>query len=580
MTRATHSIHPKSTMYSSASNGYRTFILIMLLFALFPSGAAVPAPEKQVQGVAADPKLQAAVDNLATIQSSIEAKRRTVRELREQLKGLDEATERQEIEQRIDHTRNEITELQQSFEHIALGGINLTVLAEQPEQPIDWREEIEEISRPLLSTLKELTAKPRQVDSLRRDIDRRTSQLKVVDRALESVRAIRDQQLPNGTVEPVNQLLATWEQRRDDIERALDISRFKLDNLKAEGVDWRSTVQDAVSGFFSGRGLTLLLALAVSVAVWLLLKLLLGLYLRWLYRSPGDTGASRAPLILYSYRLATAALIMFAVLMVFYIRGDVLLLTLALIALAGAALALRQTLPRYAAEIRLLLGVGPVRERERLVFGGIPFQVESLSVYSVLRNPALDGVLRLPLHTMNEYVSRPAAREPWFPCLPGEYVQFSGEQVGQVLRQSIEVVEVGIRDSVVQFRTPDFIAQNVRNLSREGFGIAGTFGIDYRHQDICLDVVPDRLRTAIRAHFGEAGLGDAVRSILVEFRTAAASSLDYQIYIVMNGEAAQAYFRAQRLIQQACVAACNHEGWVIPFTQVTVHTEHGISPDS
>lgn len=562
-------------MHASASNGYRTFILIMLLLALFLSGAAVPALEKQVQGTAADPKLQAAVDNLATIQSSIEAKRRTVRELREQLKGLDEATERQEIEQRIDHTRNEITELQQSFEHIALGGINLSVLAEQPEQPIDWREEIEEISRPLLSTLKELTAKPRQVDSLRRDIDRRTNQLKVIDRALESIRAIRDQGLPNGTVEPVNQLQATWEQRRDDIVRALDISRFKLDNLRAEGVNWRSAVQEAVTGFFSGRGLTLLLALAVSLAVWLLLKLLLGLYLRWLYRSPGDTGASRAPLILYSYRLATAALVVIAVLMVFYIRGDVLLLTLALIALAGAALALRQTLPRYAAEIRLLLGVGPVRERERLVFGGIPFQVESLSVYSVLRNPVLDGVLRLPLHTMNEYVSRPAAREPWFPCLPGEYIQLPGEQVGQVLRQTIEVVEVGVRDSVVQFRTPDFIAQNVRNLSREGFGIAGTFGIDYRHQDICLDVVPDRLRTALRGHFDEAGLGDAVRSILVEFKTAAASSLDYQIYVVLDGEAAQAYFRAQRLIQQACVAACNREGWVIPFTQVTVHSEHG-----
>lgn len=562
-------------MYTSASNIYRTVIPIMLLLTLFLSGAALPAQEKQVQGTAADPKLQAAVDNLATIQSSIEAKRKTVRELREQLKGLDEATERQEIEQRIDHTRNEITELQQSFEHIALGGINLTVLAEQPEQPIDWREEIEEISRPLLSTLKELTAKPRQVDSLRRDIDRRTNQLKVIDRALESIRAIRDQGLPNGTVEPVNQLQATWEQRRDDIVRALDISRFKLDNLRAEGVNWRSAVQEAVTGFFSGRGLTLLLALGVSLAVWLLLKLLLGLYLRWLYRSPGDTGASRAPLILYSYRLATAALVVIAVLMVFYIRGDVLLLTLALIALAGAALALRQTLPRYAAEIRLLLGVGPVRERERLVFGGIPFQVESLSVYSVLRNPVLDGVLRLPLHTMNEYVSRPAAREPWFPCLPGEYIQLPGEQVGQVLRQTIEVVEVGVRDSVVQFRTPDFIAQNVRNLSREGFGIAGTFGIDYRHQDICLDVVPDRLRTALRAHFDEAGLGDAVRSILVEFKTAAASSLDYQIYVVMDGEAAQAYFRAQRLIQQACVAACNREGWVIPFTQVTVHTEHG-----
>jgi hypothetical protein len=111
----------------------------------------------------------------------------------------------------------------------------------------------------------------------------------------------------------------------------------------------------------------------------------------------------------------------------------------------------------------------------------------------------------------------------------------------------------------------------VHNLTREGFGIAGTFGIDYRHQDICLDVVPGRFRAAIRERFGKAGLGEALRDILVEFRAAGASSLDYQIYVVLDGTAAAAYFRAQRLIQQACVATCNREGWVIPFPQLTVH---------
>ena len=50
-------------------------------------------------------------------------------------------------------------------------------------------------------------------------------------------------------------------------------------------------------------------------------------------------------------------------LMVFYVRGDILFLTLALIALTGAALTLRQTLPRYAAEIWLSCSVSaPVRE--------------------------------------------------------------------------------------------------------------------------------------------------------------------------------------------------------------------------
>jgi hypothetical protein len=377
-------------------------------------------------------------------------------------------------------------------------------------------------------------------------------------------------------IEPLSRLQLDWEQRRDDIQRALEINRFKLDSLKTESTAWYKSAGDTLADFFRGRGLTLLLAIIISVAIWLIAKGLLSLYWRWLYRAQHDTGIARAPLVYYSYRLATAIVIVLAILMVFYVRGDVLLLTLALIALAGAALTLRQTLPRYTAELRLLLGVGPVREKERLVLDGIPFLVESLSVYSVLRNPALDGVVRLPLHAINAHTSRPATtREPWFPCQPGDFVLLADGNFGRVLRQTIELVELAVRDSKVQIPSREFLAQGVRNLSFDKFGIACTFGIDYRHQAICLDTVPERFREAIVAHFERAGMKEDIEEMLVEFREAGSSSLDYQIYLILNGRVAKAYYRAQRMIQQACVETCNREGWVIPFTQVTVHTGDG-----
>ncbi|MEZ5542066.1 MAG: hypothetical protein R3F42_08485 [Pseudomonadota bacterium] len=548
----------------------RCLLLCLLITGPAPAQLAQEAPSQTVIG---DSKQQAAVDNLVTIQASIDAKRNTLRDLKEQLKRVEETADRQDLEQRIEHLRNEIAELQQSFEHIALGGVNLSLLAEQPEQRIDWREEVEQISRPLLSTLKELTAKPRQIDSLSREIERRENQLKIIDKAVESIRTFSAHDLPAAAAGPLQQLQTTWEQRREDTQRALDISRFKLDSIKTEGVSWRRAVWEALTEFLHGRGLTLALAVTVSLVIWLLARGLRSLYLKWLYRSPRDSGVKRAPLILYSYRLATAVLMVLATLVVFYARGDLLFLTLAIVALVGVALALRQTLPRYAAEIRLLLGVGPVREKERLVLDGVPLLVESLSVYSVLRNPALDGVVRLPLHMMNNYTSRPAGQEPWFPCQPGDYIQFAGGSIGRVLQQSIELIELSVLDSLVQYRTADFIGQNVRNLSRGEFGIATTFGIDYQHQAICLDIVPERFRSAIGERFIAAGLGTELRSVTVEFKAAGASSLDYQIYVVLAGSAAGAYFRAQRLMQQACVDACNRAGWVIPFPQLTVHTE-------
>ena len=517
-------------------------------------------------------KLESSVDSMAIIQQSIAMKRESVRELGEQLKLQTEPSERLETEQKIERTKNEISNLQKSFEHIALGGINQSVLADQPEQSINWKDELEQISRPIIATLKEITAKPRQMDALRQDIGRYEEQLEKIDKALVTLRTFSEQSLPPLLVEPVNRLSVDWKTRRDDAQRALDIARFKLSGLKDEGTAWQTSVWEAITEFFLGRGFTIFLAAIVSAAIWLLLKGLLELYWRWLYRIRHDVGTARAPLVLYSYRLFTAFMIVFAVLLVFYIRGDVLLITLALVALAGVALSLRQTLPRYAAELRLLLGIGPVREEERLVYEGVPLMVISLGVYSILRNPLLDGVLRLPLHAMNQFTSRHIGQEPWFPCQPGDYILLADSSYGKVLQQTIELVEVLVRDARVQIRTSDFLGQNIRNLSREGFGVACTFGVDYRHQAICLDKVPALFRESIISRFEQAGLRDDIQDVMVEFKEAGSSSLDYQIYMILKGSAAKAYYKSQRLVQQACVDACNREGWVIPFTQITVHS--------
>ena len=567
-----HSMFKSKFSTHTAAATARNLATLSLLITCMLFAGHVQSDLPQDQAVAAETKLLNTVDSLAIIQKSIEAKQEQVRELREKLKKPEDSTEKQEIEQKITRLKLDITSLQASFENLALGGINRSILNEQPDQQINWQEELEQISRPLLSSLKELTAKPRQVDSLNRDIERLQDQIRVIDKALESINSLISQALPPIAAIPVKQLLIDWLQRKEDTQRKLEISQLKLDSLLTESETWQTSTGELITAFFQGRGLTLFLAIAVSLIIWLLSKGLIHLYWRWLYQTKSDVGITHAPLLYYSYRLTMGIIIVLAILTVFYIRGDVLLLTLSLIALAGGALTLRQTLPRYAAEIRLLLGVGPVREDERVILNGVPFKVDSLSIFTVLRNPALDGFVRMPLHEMNEYISRPAGKETWFPCLPGDHVLLASGSLARVIRQTIELVEVAVVDSIMQIRTRDFIEQNVRNLTREGFGIACTFGIDYQHQAISLNTVPELFKTAITEYFERAGLKDDIKDILVEFNSAGSSSLDYRVYMVLNGTAANTYYRAQRMVQQACVDTCNNQGWVIPFTQVTVHS--------
>lgn len=561
-------------MFSSrlVSHLYRKPVVFCLLLCTILFSANVNAETSQVPDAVSEQKLQSRVDNLATIQESIEARQVQLRQLREKLKKPEDASEKQEIEQKIASIKLDINGLQTSFEQVVLGGINRSVLNEQTEQQINWQDEIEQISRPLLSTLKELTAKPRQIDSLSREIERQREQIKVIDKALESIDLLKNQNLPAIAVGPIDQLLLEWQQRKGDAQRKLSISQLKLESLITEGDTWQESTGELVSAFLHGRGLTLLLAIIVGLIIWMISKGMIQLYWRWLYQAKHDIGITRAPLLYYSYRLTTAIIIVFAILMVFYIRGDVLLLTLSLIALFGGALTLRQTLPRYTAEIRLLLGVGPVRENERIILDGVPFKVDSLSIFTILRNPLLDGFVRIPLHEMNEHVSRPSRKEPWFPSEPGDFVLLANGSLARVIRQTIELVEVAVVDSVMQISSRDYIEQNVRNLTREGYGVACTFGIDYQHQAISLSKVPELLKAGIIDYFERAGFKDQIKELLVEFNSAGDSSLDYRIYLIMKGEAANAYYRVQRMVQQACVETCNREGWVIPFTQVTLHT--------
>lgn len=199
--------------------------LFFLLILCLPSPARAENGTEPLQEATIELRLQSTIENLTNIQQAIDTKQNTIGDLRVKQKKLDDNSEKQEIELKIGRIKNEIASLQQSFEHIALGSINRSVLNDQPEQKINWQDEIEQISRPLLSSLKELTAKPRQIDSLRRETERLETQIKVIDKALESIHSLQNTSLPAMMTDPLIQLSIDWQQRREDTQRKLEISR-------------------------------------------------------------------------------------------------------------------------------------------------------------------------------------------------------------------------------------------------------------------------------------------------------------------------------------------------------------------
>jgi hypothetical protein len=67
--------------------------------------------------------------------------------------------------------------------------------------------------------------------------------------------------------------------------------------------------------------------------------------------------------------------------------------------------------------------------------------------------------------------------------------------------------------------------------------------------------------------------------VSVEFEEAGASSLNYFVRVDLDGRSALEFQAQNRMLARFCVDVCNEQGWVIPFTQLTLHVAKP-GPDS
>ncbi|MGE9266684.1 MAG: hypothetical protein ACQKBY_01205, partial [Verrucomicrobiales bacterium] len=364
-----------------------------------------------------------------------------------------------------------------------------------------------------------------------------------------------------------------WERRRAEAESQIAVLNQQIEERRLNSPSTWEAVSGLVADFWRTRGLNLVIACASAFFVFWLTKK----GYRFLQRLGSERTGARSGFFVRAADLGVSGLAIFlgilAAVLTFYLRGDWLLLTLTVIAFLGLLWASKQALPPYLEQLRIILNVGSVRLGERVVFNGVPWKVSRLNFYCEFTNPALTGgCLRLPVKQLFGMYSRQAAeREVWFPTAEDDWVQLADGTYGKVIRQTPEqVVVLRLGGSVKVYPIGDYLAQSPETLSR-GFRIAVIFGVDYKHQAVCLTEVPESFRVALERRLIETVERENLRTVKVEFASAAASSLDYEILADFSGEMASRKNVLQRLIQRVCVEVCNERGWEIPFAQITVH---------
>jgi hypothetical protein len=546
--------------------------VLTLLAAPVPGAAQEPAqPPPAAVDIEVEPERVIAPsvqDKLKLLLESIERKQRQLETERAQ-RGKEPNPD---LDAEIERTKQELDDLRQQFLELATDDFNIARYDEQPQFDIKWQEDLIQVIYPLLRELKELTEKPRAIERLNAELAFYREHAADMEKALAHLDTVVANTKDRKLLRSLQGLQTKATERQQELQQKLSGLELRLQDRMEDKTPLWPSIADGASTFATGLGLHLMLALLLAVAAFYLIQLLGHQPLKLI----APNHAERLVFVERSVHfLARAFGVVFGAivfLMVLYSLGAWVLMGLAVIILLGLVFSLKGAVADYLVEIRTLFNLGSVRQGERLIYNGLPWRIASLDVYSTLHNPALDGLLRVPLTQISRLSSRPFHHdEPWFPTSTGDFVMLEDGAFGPVALQTPELVQLNLGESIASYRTTEFLDKRPQNLSVRGFSVGTDFGIDHRHQAKATSEILELYRSELQTALAQMPFAQYNTFFNVEFKAASSNSLDFRVGATFTAGAADSYHSIQRWLQKASVDCANKYGWEIPFPQIRVH---------
>ena len=469
--------------------------------------------------------------------------------------------------------------LNRNFESLATQLQTEDFYLDKREEDSGWGKELEGLILPLLEAVSDVTEKPRKIERLKKIVAALETQLQLFEVGQNNIESLLA--MDNQALDPKNPQTKTYLATLKNLKSKYNIElvQIKLEearrNLESE-LESSESIWDAatrtIKDFFKHRGLNLLITMAIFFVLWFLLTKLR------VYIVGEKSFFNIAPwtrkLLVTVYSVLVLMLCVVSSLVALYFLNDWLLLSVIILFMVGVFWASRQFIPQLFQEMRLALNLGTVKEKERLIWNDVPWEVANLGLQATLVNPYLEGgQLQLPLRELIGKYSRPLVEdEPWFPTQTGDWVILSDGTYGQAEQQTLEQVVLRLKGNTLKFySTPEFLGKTPMNLSK-GFRYDIEFGLDYGVQSRICDEIPKLFEKGLWTHLEQHYQKDSpdFTYTKVSFDNAGSSALNLKVIVDVEGRCAERYEEIQRDIQSTLVRICNENNLVIPFNQLTV----------
>ncbi|MCG8472498.1 MAG: hypothetical protein MI742_11665 [Desulfobacterales bacterium] len=475
--------------------------------------------------------------------------------------------------ERIDHLTHRLITLEEGFQQLATGVEKHVATPKNDGPSFEWNQELKILFAPLISELKRLTARPREIQTLKDHLESYNKELLLLSQALSNITRLK---MAKGLSEKLDQALSELSDhlghRKQEILSLKRLAQIKLQEKEGGRPSLSKSLQDFARLFFKSRGRNFLMALAVlfgSLFAMGRIRTLIETHSR-LYRKAKTLYARIFDL---TYMTLTGFIALAATMGSLYLVSDWVLLSILFIFVIGLLWASKETIPKLWGQIRILLNLGTVREGERLIYQGIPYRVGTINLYTELVNPVLQGgTLRLPLKDFFGLRSRPShPDEPWFPSHDGEWILLIDGTHARVLTQTPEFVtlkELGGANQTLA--TPLYLQKAPQRLS-QGFRIEQPFRISPSLSKKQLLHLPQTLAHALSLHLTREEW--CPQNLHVGLKQTQPFCLEFSILADFPGELASQYPLIFLAIQSNCLEIALNQGWALPAHHVAISSE-------
>ena len=538
-------------------------------------------------GVVVKPALEQQLDStrgrLASLMTLEQRKEILLIQLQNELSNTESADNKRQLDGQIKQLRDEISLIREDFDRTLTGGIDQSKLIVEVEEHYNWRNDLEEIMKPIFRSMKDVTEKPREIERLRSKVNFLKRNIELSKSALLFIKQLDSGHLPDVFLLRVQSAENSWSRSLQSDLQELEIVEFQLQARLDESSNFVNNFGETLQDFAKGRGYGILLALFAFWVVWAFFSLARkGYHYIAAKRNFQFHSGLTSRILYYAYQILATVIATTAMILVFYVKGDWIMLGVSMLILATLFFSIKTYFPKFVVETKLLLNIGPVRENERILYKDIPWKVDKIRVYTELFNPLLaGGRIRVQLKELVDMNSRPYAdHESWFPCREGDMLLMPAGRLVKVESQTPDFVKLNYTGgATTMVRTIDFLSMSFTNLSEESFRVSSFFGVDYSMQKKSTQRVPSIFREEIQEFIESQNYGKYLKVLRVEFHKADESALTYKIIADFHGIAARHHNIIARALQCAAVDVCNNHDWVIPFNQLTIHqpqvTEEG-----